>query len=469
MGKKESMDRVRYQLKLQPKQLEAFEALRRTPNIFYGGARGGGKSHLQRAAHIYWITEMEKVTCAIVRRHHKELQVNHIDKIFQEYPELKNFYHKADKVIRIPWNNSALYFLHCAEESDLDKLKGLEINFLGVDECDNIPWRWIVRMMGSNRSSNPNVKARALLTGNPGGLSHSWLKRLFIDRKFEARERPEDYLFVPAFLQDNKYLDEDYRNKLSLEPSEQRRRAWLEGDWSINLGEFFPEFSEKIHVTQDVDLREIKDWPKFGAMDWGFSHPAAFGWFAVNPKTQQVILYRESLLRRFTPHEAKREYFRWDDTRELKYIVAGRDCFMRMRDGSPSVAESFFEKTPDRMILTPANDDRKQGWQHMRQFLSTEQDLMPRGMIAPRFLVAKSCMQVIDCFPRMIHKDNDTEDCAKINCTEDDPIGAGDDQIDMVRYGLMSLSFSGKMGAGNKSGADRKPVKMGRASSWAVV
>lgn len=465
MGK--LVEPIQFELHLQDKQKEAFEALRQTPNVFYGGSRGGGKSFLQRAAHVYWITTFPKVTTAIVRRHHKELQVNHIDKIFQEYPELKEFYRVVDKCIHIPWMDSKLYFLHCAEEKDLEKHKGMEINFLGVDECDNIPWRWIVRLMASNRTSNPNVKARCLLTGNPGGLSHQWLKRVFIDRKFEGRERADQYRFIPAFLTDNKYLDDEYRSKLELEPNEQRRRAWLDGDWSINLGEFFTEFDERRHVIDDLDPRELSGWYKFGAMDWGFAHPCVFGWFAVNPRTQQVVMYREYLTRRLTPSEVKVELYKHEDTKRLRYVVAGTDCFMRMRDGAPSIQESFFNM-PNRMNLTRANDDRKQGWQHLRQFLNLNQALMPPGIEAPRLLLTRSCRQTIDAFPRMIHKDSDTEDCAKINCTEDDPLGSGDDQMDMLRYGLMSLSFSGKIGM--SYGSNSTPTgSQGNASSWRVV
>jgi hypothetical protein len=56
-------------------------------------------------------------------------------------------------------------------------------------------------------------------------------------------------------------------------------RAWLEGDWSVISGAFFPEFGPQ-HIVLPIDLPP--HWARFRAMDWGSAKPFAVLWFAVS-------------------------------------------------------------------------------------------------------------------------------------------------------------------------------------------
>ena len=124
-------------------------------------------------------------------------------------------------------------------------------------------------LLGSNRSSRPGIKARAILTGNPGGIGHAWLKRIFVERKFKEEERPEDYTFIQAFVQDNQALlenDPDYVHRLKTEPNEALRRAFLYGDWDIFAGQFFSEISRTVHLIKPFNIPH--HWTRFGAYDF---------------------------------------------------------------------------------------------------------------------------------------------------------------------------------------------------------
>lgn len=464
--------RSEIKINLQPKQMAAWKALEEYRYTFMGGAKGGGKSWFQRAVHANWILTKENVTTCLIRRHYKELETNHINKIIQEYPQLEAYYQPSKQRIKVPETNSYLYFLHCKDENDLYKFKGAEFQLIGIDEVDNFPWQWVIKILQSNRSADPLVPARALLTGNPGGQCHHWLKRVFIDRDFRERERPEDYYFVQALLEDNKYLGEDYENTLMQEPNEALRNAYRFGAWDLLAGEFFGNWDPHVHVIEPLDPeKEMQGWFKFGALDWGFYHPAAFGWFAIHPQTQQVYLYREFLTRGQGPSEFKNDIFKYKDTFDLKWIVAGHDCWFRQRDGSPSVASKFELRDPYPLYLSRANIDRKQGWAHVRAFLSDHRlhDEKGEEFTAPRFFVTKNCGFTIDAFPRMQHKRTDPEDCEQFDCTENDPLGSGDDQIQMVRYGLMSVPERGRLllsqrPSGNKGANHRRGVK-----SWVAT
>ena len=82
---------------------------------------------------------------------------------------------------------------------------------------------------------------------NPGGVSHGYLKRLFLDRRFEAGENPEDYRFIQARVTDNKALmlrQPDYLRDLEALPPK-LRKAWLEGCWDVYEGQYFEEFADR--------------------------------------------------------------------------------------------------------------------------------------------------------------------------------------------------------------------------------
>src|ERR1019366_6592379 len=181
-------------------------------------------------------------------------------------------------------------------------------------------------LQGSNRSSVVGVKARTLLTGNPGGVGHTWLKRLFIERRFNERERPEDYAFIQALVDDNPALiqnDPAYLHRLDTEPNEALRKAYRYGSWDIHAGQFFSEVSREVHLIKPFAIPQ--HWNRFGSYDYGFNHPAAFGWFACD--------------------EDARELNKYADTVKLDYIKAGWDCWVQkgiLKHGHPpTIAEEF--------------------------------------------------------------------------------------------------------------------------------
>lgn len=47
---------------------------------------------------------------------------------------------------------------------------------------------------------------RVYYTCNPGGQGHGYIKRIFIDRRYEPGEKPEDYTFIPSLVTDNTAL-----------------------------------------------------------------------------------------------------------------------------------------------------------------------------------------------------------------------------------------------------------------------
>lgn len=422
-------------IKLQPKQRQFLQAIEECPITFYGGAKGGGKSKGLQLIMLLRRFKYPGTTGAIFRRTYPELEGNHIRPLLQAFPELRPFWNEGKKLLSLP-NESTLQFCHCNNEADVDLYQGREFHDMGVDEAGQWTEPMFRKLLGSNRSSKAGVKARAMLTGNPGGIGHGWLKRIFIERRFNERERPEDYQFIQALVDDNTALmenDPDYVHRLNSEPNEALRKAYRYGDWNIFAGQFFQEISKEVHFIKPFPIPP--HWNRFGAYDYGYNHPAAFGWFA-NDEDGNTYLYREAVKAGVRVDQFAKYVNQFEDTPKLYPIVAGHDCWTNkstLRDDvqPPTVAEEFLTHG---LQLSRAVIDRTQGAAQLRSYLAW-QNRPPNNK--PRFYIFDTCPIAFDTLSRMIHNPDKVEDVLKVDASEGSP-DTGDDAYDMIRYGLMS-------------------------------
>ncbi len=419
---------------LQPKQRLFRESIETTPVTLYGGARGGGKSYSLRNILLFRRFQYPKSHGAIFRRTYPELEANHIRPLFQEHPFLRQFWNDSKKLLTLP-NGSTLQFCHCANEQDVSLYQGREFHDLGIDEAGQWSEAMFRTLQGSNRSSTPGIPARTAITANPGGVGHGWLKRIFIERRLNERERTGDYTFIQALVDDNQALienDPDYVHRLNTEPNEALRRAYRFGDWDIFAGQFFGEIRREKHLVKPFAIPS--HWTRFGAYDFGFNHPGAFGWFACD-EDGNVYLYRELVEAGLRIDQLCKRLKSYEDTEKLSPIVAGHDCWAKknvIREGvPPTIAE---EMAKHEIYLSRAAIDRVQGASQLRSYLAWEN---LEGRDRPRFFIFENCRVSFDTLSRMQHDPDRPEDVLKIDAVQGDP-NTGDDAYDMTRYALMS-------------------------------
>lgn len=431
---------------LQPKQRIFLETIERTRITFYGGAKGGGKSKgLQLIMLLRRLTNPGSHG-AIFRRTYPELEGNHIRPLFDSFPQLRPYWNESKKLLTLP-NSSTLQFCHCSNESDVSLYQGREFHDLAIDEAGQWTEGMFRTLLGSNRSAKENIKPRGILTGNPGGLGHGWLKRLFIERRFNDRELPEDYAFIQALVDDNQALmdnDPDYVRQLEAEPNEALRKAYRFGDWNVFAGQFFQEISKETHFIKPFDIP--RHWNRFGAYDFGFNHPAAFGWFA-NDEDGNTYLYRELIQAGQRIDQFAKRLNEYPDTAQCYPMVAGHDCWttravLRTESLPPTIAEEF---ATHGILLKRATIDRIQGAAQIRSYLALRQvgETIVDGkplVTRPRFYIFNTCPVSYDTLSRMIHDPDRVEDVLKVDATDGDPM-SGDDAYDMIRYGLMSRPY----------------------------
>ena len=430
-------------IKLQPKQKLFLNTIEEKPVTFYGGAKGGGKSKGLQLIMLYRRLKYCGSHGVIFRRTYPELEGNHIRPLFEAYPSLRIYWSESKKLLSLP-NGSTLQFCHCANETDVDLYQGREFHDLAIDEAGQWTEAMFRKLHGSNRSSRPEIRARAILTGNPGGIGHGWLKRLFVERRFNERESAQDYAFIQALVDDNQALmanDPEYVRRLEAEPNEALRKAYRYGDWEIFAGQFFQEISKDIHFIEPFTIPT--HWNRFGSYDFGYNHPAAFGWFA-NDEDGNTYLYREIVLAQQRVDQFARLLNAYPDTAKLYPIVAGHDCWtvkgvLKETAQPPTVAEEFLTHG---ITLRRAVIDRIQGAAQLRSYLALRASPTKENpeRKRPRFYIFKTCPVAFDTLSRMIHDPDRVEDVLKVDASEGDPL-SGDDAYDMIRYGLMSRPY----------------------------
>ncbi len=323
---------------LQPKQGYLYDLLTATGRgvatiIGFGGAKGGGKSAGSDNVALLLAAELGNkypgIHITIVRRVFNDLKANHIDKIFEAYPELRHFY--TDKDGLQLHNGSKIVFAYAETAGDVERKfrGGFESAFIFVDEAQQFAERELQDIEMAARWTKgstglPMGFCKLVLLFNPGGKGSDYLRRIFHLKQYRGKERPENYAFLHVFGWDNYEwfrgqvdIDEDEFYEIEsncgddvgivgatvgnccrfhmfiTQTSEGRkydafpesiRSGYLLGNFDHFEGQYFAgAWDEKACVlTRDKVEQIVKPWwTRWMAQDWGFGDHDCHLWFAV--------------------------------------------------------------------------------------------------------------------------------------------------------------------------------------------
>lgn len=207
--------------------------------VFYGGQAGGGKSSALLMAALQYVHH-PGYNALLMRRTFADLsRPGSLMARAQEWlaPAQKKgraHFNKQEKRWTFP-SGSTLSFGYCDNENDVYNYQGAEFQFCGFDELTQFTQTMYLYLHSRLRKSKENpVPVRMRATGNPGGIGHQWVKERFIvqsetDDPDELEDR-RSRLFIPSGLDDNPYVDEQYKKGLKkLDPV--TRAQLLYGDW----------------------------------------------------------------------------------------------------------------------------------------------------------------------------------------------------------------------------------------------
>lgn len=418
----------------QPKQLLFHAAARQCDgvkgptDIAFGGARGPGKSHAAFAQLA--IDDCQRVPGLkglFLRRVAKAARESIEDLRAKVLRNVRHTYLAHRGMIELA-NGSRVILGHFRSENDIDAFLGLEYDVIVIEEDTQLTASKKRDIETCLRTSKPGWRPRTYRTTNPGGIDHRGFKERFIA---PFRKRAEtDTRFVPATVHDNRFVNKEYRQKLE-QLVGWKRRAWLEGDWDIEAGQYFSNWDHDATVIQPFEIPS--HWPIWCGFDYGFTHPTAVYWLTENDgvmfaigehlESKKLPKYHAEIIHARTMDYGNRPVTRLDG------IYAGADVWANKGDAdAKTIADQYQEHG---ISMERATMDRISGWAEILQRLGE------RGKTDPTLKIFDRCARLIKCLPAVQHNPNRPEDVLKTNADPDTDEG-GDDEADALRYGVMA-------------------------------
>ena len=419
--------------------------------IFFGGSRGSLKTDGSLGD---WLSHAdlygENAIGLMVRRERTQL-VETYERAKKIYLQLGFKFNDSDSTCRSP-NGARMRFAHLERDQDAEAYQGHSYSRVYVEELGNFPSPDPVMKLMATLRSAAGVPCGFRGTGNPGGPGHQWVKARYIDpaplgwkiikesfaNPFTGEKIERERIFIPGKITDHNLLGAEYVANLQMSGSAELVKAWLEGDWSIIAGAFFPEFSLARHVIKPRALPA--HWTRFRAMDWGSAKPFSVGWYAVSdgelPDIPRgcLVKYREwygksgiNVGVKMFAEDVAEGILERDGDDKIIYSVLDPSAFAQQ--GGPSIAE----RMADRKVYFDRADNKRAGqvgamggWDQVRARLRGDDS-------GPGILFFDTCLDTIRTLPALQHDARKPED---VDTDAEDHAG------DETRYACMSRPYA---------------------------
>lgn len=415
--------------------------------LFYGGARGGGKSDFLLGDFLQDVETYKSHWRGILfRKTYDELEElqSRAESLF---PQTGATYRAGKRTWT--WPNGAFLKMRYMElEKDYNRYHGHQYSWIGFDELTSWPndkaYKAISSCLRNAEMHIPTKRMRA--SGNPGGVGHSWVKRRFIAPARLGYKRLYDpytnmhRMFIPARVTDNKILmehDPNYIHRLRGSGPAALVKAWLDGDWDIAVGAYFDNFRAERNIIQPFKIPA--SWPLYRSFDWGFSSPFSVGWWAIangeQPEGVDRVIRRNCAVRYREWYGANEsgdglKLKNEDVAREIvaasrgeKYVTSIADPSIWQSKGGESIAETFARNG---VIWSPGDNKRVAGWQQLYGRISGDEE-------GPMLLSFENCIAFNTLVPELPHDGDNPND---IDTDAEDHVG------DEARYFAMARPWA---------------------------
>lgn len=416
---------------LHPKQTFVLET--EATEILYGGAAGGGKSHLLRIIAILCLLYIPNVQIYLFRRLSADLEKNHLEGESGFRNLLSSFVNAGivtivEGEIRHTTNGAKIHLCHCQHEKDRFKYQGAEMHILLIDELTHFT-DVIYRFLRNRVRMPPEIPQvikdifgqgftlpKIICGSNPGNIGHTFVKQAFVDmlRPFETMRMPPEEggmlrQYIPALLEDNPSLmenDPGYELRLQGLGSPDLVKAMRYGLWDITAGAALEKLRADKHKIRDFTVPQA--WTKFMVIDWGSSKPFAVGWYCVVDE-DLILKAKDEWPERLIPKGALilyREYYGWNGKpnegcrlesgvvankildieeeagEEMDYRVG--DSAMWAEHDGPSVQQKMYDATDGRFLMEQSRKGRQGNFEEVRARIAGDED-------GPMFYATASC------------------------------------------------------------------------------
>jgi hypothetical protein len=431
-------------------------------DVFFGGARGGGKTDGSLGD---WISHQDlykqNARGIFFRRTYDELEEAQ-SRAVELFTPLGAVY-KSQKRTWIFPSGATLKMRYLARDQDAARYQGHQYTWMCFEELGNWPSPIpIDKLRACLRSGKAPIPKSFRATGNPGGVGHNWIKARYIDpappfTPFYDAEAKTWRVYIPSRLTDNKALtdnDPDYwkRVEASANGDEALIKAWRDGDFDIVAGGMLDDlWKRKFHVIESFEIP--KSWKIDRTFDWGSSKPFSVLWWAESDGTEapngktypagSLFLIGEWYGWNGKPNTGLNltdpEIAKGIKEREAEFPEGVRK---RIKPGAAdssifdaaqgvSTADVMKQHGVEWLMADKSPGSRKIGWQRIRAYLKAARlDLIPSGkMEEPGLFIFKNNVQWIRTVPTLPRAENNRDD---VNTQAEDHCG------DNTRYRIMA-------------------------------
>jgi len=437
--------------------------------IFFGGARGGGKTDAVLGEWAVHADRYGKSAIGLMVRRSRVELTETFERAKTIFTPLGASFTTMPMRVVMP-GGARLTFAYLERDADAEAYQGHSYTRVYVEEAGNFPTAAPILKLFATLRSGDGVPCQIRLTGNPGGPGHQWVKARYIDpdplgwRVITDAESGLERVYIPSRVGDNTHLGPDYVQRIKASGSATLVKAWLDGDWSIIAGAFFPEFSTLSHVVPAQELPP--SWARFRAMDWGSAKPFSVGWYAISDGSMSrfprgaLIRYREWYGSTGEPNTGLRmtaeqvaDGILAREKADGPRMLGVADPAIFSEDGGPSIGERMHRRG---VIFRRADNARVAqrgamgGWDQVRARLIGDGE-------KPALYLFDTCRDLIRTLPGLQHDKARAEDVD----TEGE-----DHAADELRYACMSRPYIAPLKRDDRAPRDRYGRNERVAEDW---
>jgi hypothetical protein len=455
-------------------QTDLVTTYRDTFEVFFGGARGGGKTDGMLGD---WKEHEQTYGAAakgvFFRRFHIDLE-QVIDRGKQILIPLGYKWNAASHTFHAP-SGASLKIRHCKDTTVAARYQGHAYTRVYVEECGQWPDPDAINLLRATLRSAEGVPCGIRLTGNPGGVGHGWVKARYVDpapagrKVMRDQESGKEYVFLPSRLEDNKILtdnDPEYESVIMGVGNKDLAKAWRWGIWDIVAGGFFSDIWDgSASVLSPFEIPPT--WSFFYSFDWGSAKPSSLGMYAASDGTpiyagwcRGRVFPRGSILRfaeDYTVSYDRHKQIESNVGLRLSNAEAGARIAMKLsqqqkywaygvadpsiftEQGGPSIYDQMragartLPADIPRFAFEPADNSRITGWQRLIGLMRAA-----GHRERPGFYVFNTCTHWLRTVPTLVRDERNLDDID----TEAEDHGA-----DETRYACMSRSTGARIRA----------------------
>ena len=355
--------------------------------LFFGGARGGGKTSFLLGDFLQDVETYGVHWQGILFRR----SVPELEEVLKQAKEMYLPLGAEFAIQKATWkfpNGATLKLRHLERHDDADKYQGHQYTWIGWDELTNWADLYAYNVLKACLRSAKGVdNKRIRATGNPGGRGHHAVKEYFVDpapKGMQPIKNPKTgavRMFIKSRVTDNKILlekDPSYVDRLRGVGTPELVRAWLDGDWEAIQGAFFNLTPQ--NFCQPFQIPE--HWAKYIGQDWGYRSPFASVWLAISsgvddrgkpleiPKGSKVI-YRCISQSQVENTQQAQMVFDASVTEKIRRAALDPACWST--DGSKTIAQQmnfYLNSINSDWWYQPAINNRVAGWSLITEWIN---------------------------------------------------------------------------------------------------